>query len=522
MRLPLTKTLYPEQSEARYIANTMLNAHISSVFVSPCGTGKTFTTTEIIKDRIALRKRIYVLVPQLEIMTQWQDELTEAGLNPGYVNDEGMRGKDRSVYVCMYQSLVGMLSMIPESLYPDEIIIDETQHILCNSIKTICTHFGKATRLGLTATLYHNSGETFKPWFTEFFQTISKKDAIANHYITEPISIVPEDYLKDIEIPDLGKEYDMDKQAEALGKTRIIGDMIETYERLFNGNPVIVPCATIKQASEIRKMFCDVGWNFEHVHSDGMSKSERKRIISGIASQKIHGLCTVGIGVEGLSIKGLWGVLWACRTKSPIRWTQFNGRAERIYPGKRYALIVDFVGNTLIHGMPSDERKWDLDGKELEQPEDMPAMVKCPDCGVYNSSMNTECHWCGADLTEDGKKDGTCRRCRNWKHGECTTPLFFDEMWLLEEGCEGFQKKGRSLPAMIDGELVAITTDGEKHRLKERVREKKETIVTAREQEEEERMKLEKIDGVEKRKILKEGLFTDSGRRSLFLEALEG
>jgi hypothetical protein len=294
--------------------------------------------------------------------------------------------------------------------------------------------------------------------------------------------------------------------------------MIETYERLFNGNPVIIPCATFRQSKEIKDMFCKAGWNFEHVHSDGMSKADRKRILSGISSQKIHGLCTVGIGVEGLSIKGLWGVMWACRTKSPIRWTQFNGRAERIYPGKRYAIIVDFVGNTIIHGMPSDERQWDLDGKELVSDEDKVAMKKCPDCGVYNSTMNAECHWCGADLTEEGKLPGTCRRCRNWKKGSCVAELFFDEKWLSEEGCEGFQKRGRSLPAMIDGELVAITTDGEKHRLKERTRERKEEIVTAMEMEE--KKKLETIDIVEKRKIIKEGLFSDSTQRSFFNDAL--
>ena len=514
----MTKQLYPEQQEARYISNTMLNAKISSVFVSPCGTGKTFTTTVVIGDRIGLGKRLFVLVPQLEIMNQWVEELSEAGLNPGYVNDEGMKGKDRAVYVCMYQSLVGMLSLIPESLYPDEIIIDETQHILCSSIKTICTHFGNATRLGLTATLYHNSGESFRPWFTEFFQTITKRKAIENHYITEPIPIVPEDYLKDADIPDLGKEYDMNKQAEALGKTRIIGDMVETYERLFNGNPVIIPCATFQQSKEIKEMFCKSGWNFEHVHSDGMSKSDRKRILSGISSQKINGLCTVGIGVEGLSIRGLWGVMWACRTKSPIRWTQFNGRAERIYEGKRYALIVDFVGNTIIHGHPSDERRWDLEGEEIKEEIDMPAMKRCPDCGVYNAQENTECHWCGADLTDEGKLPGTCRRCKHWKDG-CMEGLDSSH-WLTNEGCLAFQKRGRSLPAMIDGELVAITTDGEKHALKERVQKRKEDIVEMGRIEEEERVKLEEVPMVSKLKKIQEDLFSDPIDRSMFKDAL--
>ncbi len=174
----MTKKLYPEQQEARNIANSNLNRNISSVFVSPCGTGKTFTSTSIIGDRVNLNETVFVLVPQVEIFNQWLDELGENGLNPGYINDEGMRGQNRKVYVCMFQSLINILPIIPQSNYPNTIIVDEFQHMLANSIKDICSYFDKANILGLTATLYHNSGETFKPWVTDYFQTITKKMAI--------------------------------------------------------------------------------------------------------------------------------------------------------------------------------------------------------------------------------------------------------------------------------------------------------------------------------------------------------
>lgn len=520
----MTKTLYPEQQTARYGINSMLNAKISHVFISPCGTGKTFTSCAVIKDRIALNERIYILVPQLEIFEQWINELSEAGINPGYINDEGMRGKDRSVYVCMYQSLVNILSIIPETLSPDVIIIDETQHMLCNSIKTICTFWPDAVRLGLTATLYHNSGETFRPWFTETIQTITKREAIEKGYITEPLLIVPEDYLENVDIPDLGKEYDMELQAAALGKTRIIGDMIETYENLFFGRPVIVPCATFEQSKQIKEMFCAAGWNFEHVHSDGLPKHERKRILRGITNQRINGLCTVGIGVEGMSIKGLWGVLWACRTKSPIKWTQFNGRGERIYPGKHHCLVVDFVGNSLLHGHPIDERQWTLDGEEITEEKDRIPFQVCYSCGVYNAPENTECHWCGADLSEEARKAETCEKCKHYLIDQETicAKEAFNPIFLIAYGCPFFERKGRKLPAMIDGKMVAITTDGQIQEIKDRADRIKEE---QRELFEEERKRKESreaetIPMIEKRRILSKGLFSDPGRRELFREAL--
>lgn len=490
----MTKQLYPEQQTARYGINSMLNAGISPVYISPCGTGKTFTSCAIIKDRISLGKRIYVLVPQIEIHGQWIDELVEAGINPGWITDEGMKGKNRSVYVCMYQSLINLLPFIPESLYPDEIIIDETQHMLCKSIKDICTFFPDATRLGLTATLYHNSGETFRPWFTETIQTITKRQAIEKGYITEPLLIVPEDYLANADIPDLGKEYDMELQAAALGKTRIIGDMIEYYESLFFGRPVIVPCATYLQAEQITKMFNDAGWKFEHLHSESMPKHERKRILKAVANQTINGICTVGIGVEGLSIKGLWGVMWACRTKSPIKWTQFNGRGERLYPGKEYCYVVDFVGNSILHGNPADERRWDLDGKEIEpeEKERVPFQV-CYSCGVYNAPENDHCHWCGVELSDEARKAN---------------------------------KNPRKLPAMIDGRMVAIDTDGMRQEIHTRAEEAKKEIAERDEikrQEKESRMNGESLEmpSVEQRRSLIGKVFGDKLRRELFYESLE-
>ena len=524
------KTLWIEQTKARHIANRMLNNKISSAYVSPCGTGKTVTAAHIISDRIALDIPDYImfiLCPQIEIFIQWIDELVEIGIDPGYVNDEGIRGTNRQVYVCMYQSLINIMPMIPESLYPTEIIIDELQHTLSASIKTICNFFGSATRLGLTATLYHNSKETFKPYYTKSFQTITKKIAIKKGYITKPLAIVPEEFLKDADIPMEGDEYNMNVQAELLGETKIIGDVIKYYELIFCGNPGIGVCATFNQCETVVKMFNDAGWNFMHLHSN-LPKEERKRILRLVANQEINGICTVGIGVEGLSIKGLWGVMWMCRTKSPIKWTQFNGRAERLYPGKKYALIVDFVGNTIIHGLPEVEHKGTLDGSDADTPQDDTPYRKCPACGVYNAVENLNCHWCGYDLTFI-PEDGTCGKCKHHHKDPLTASIFCNELghgnidkWMIEPGCPYYQRKGRSLPAMIDGELVAITTDGQVHEIRQRAKRKKEEQRILIQEKEEKKHALEEISEAEKRKILKDGMFASKGRRELFHEALEG
>ena len=56
------------------------------MYLAPCGTGKTYVAAAVIEDRISLNRRVYVLVPQVEIFDEWMRVLSEFGLNPGYIN----------------------------------------------------------------------------------------------------------------------------------------------------------------------------------------------------------------------------------------------------------------------------------------------------------------------------------------------------------------------------------------------------------------------------------------------------
>ena len=472
----------PYQTEALYQLNTLLNHSRHPVYLAPCGTGKTYTAAKLIEDRNYLRRRVWVLVPQVEIFSEWMRVLSEHGLNPGYINDEGVMGRDRSVYVCMTMSLINKLAEIPESIYPDEIITDEMQHSLAFSWEEVYRYFPNALRVGLTATLYHGSLRSFEHLYTDIVQTISKSKSIEDGYITKPLLIVPEQWCQSV--PLNGADFDVEVQAEILGEAKIVGNVVDFYKRTFEGRPVIVPCSTYAHAAMMTKAFNDEGWHFEHLHSN-LGKHERKRILRSVASGRNNGICTVGIGIEGMSIHGLYGVLWLRRTLSPIIWTQFNGRAERVVDGKDYYVCADFVGNSLLHGMPDRNLQWHLEGEEgaEAQPEaDLDPIIVCPMCGVVNSSMNIQCHFCGA--------------------------VFED----IQPG-EG---KGRKLPAMVDGRLVVVESDAQESEIEQ-------AAASIQLKQAEERRKEETpqvIDAPEKVEILRSNLFA-GGRRKFFQDAVE-
>jgi superfamily II DNA or RNA helicase len=477
--------LYNFQNDARYQINTLINAKRHPVFISPCGTGKTITATKIIRDQITLKKRIYVLVSQVEIFDLWVKELIDEGLNPGYINDEGVRGAGRSVYICMTLSLFNIIRLIPESLYPNVVLVDECQHIQAQTWQNICQYFSNSVRVGLTATLYHGSGVSFKNVFTDIVQTITKKQAIESSFISKPILMVPKQYR--LNIPMKGNDYDVEAQEKILSERKIIGNVIEFYEKTFHGFPVIIPCATYKHADFIINELNKSGWNFKHIHS-GLHKAERKKILRQIINKEINGIATVGIGVEGMSIKGLYGVLWLRLTTSPIIWTQFNGRAERILPGKKYYICADFVGNSVIHGLPDKNYTWTLEnfikGKsdKIEDNIENIKMKLCSVCGVMNAFENTHCHFCGSDLSI--KKE-----------------------------------RQTKLPTMIDGELVLIESENQIEELKqsnENLKLKQQEKIEAQIKKESE---LITINNYQKVNIIKDNLFKN--KRKEFVETVK-
>lgn len=473
--------LRPNQQEARLKINQLLNARHHPVYVAPTGCGKTITAIEIIKDRIGLKQRIFVLIPQVEIMDQWEVEFVKNNIDYGIINSDGVQGRNKAVYLCMPISLNNMLSIFPERFGPDLIICDECHHSRANIWHNIYNYYPTALRLGLTATPQRYDGKGLDNFYTDIVQTITMTEAINAGYLAEPLGVVPELYQLNVKMQN--GDYDPEEQAEQLGKVQIIGNVIEHYGNIFGGMPILVACCTHQHAEMMTEAFNEAGWNFDHIHS-GLNKYERKSMLKKIRTSKLNGLCTVGIGIEGMDIAGLYGIIWLRRTMSITIYLQFIGRILRPLQGKKYGIIIDPVGNYFIHGRPEMTRQWTLKGKD-EQPDILtPEMKICPQCGVMNAKVNQFCHICEFDFINDA---------------------------IETIGRE------RKLPVMIDGKLIVL--DGEE--LATRKEEIQKGLKEQRKEKEQQSPQLDEpkaISKQEKIQLLRDGL---SGKKDLFSRAVK-
>lgn len=466
------------QQEAIIKINQALNAGINPIYCAPCRTGKTKTTAFVIESRKQMKETFFILVPSFEIFDQWCLEFSQSGIDYGYINADGVTGKNKRVYVCMPMSLNNMLSVLPEKFRPDIIITDECHRSEANTWQNIYNFYPQAKRLGLTATPQRTDGKGLDNTYDIIIETIDIDTAIKDGYLTKPVLIVPEKYKIEMDVPVIDGDYDINKQAELLGKTQIIGDVISQYGNIFNGAPVLVACCTIEHAEKMTAEFNKAGWKFETISSQ-IPYSERKRMLRQIRNGELNGLCTVAIGIEGLTIEGLYGLIWLRRTMSLTVYIQFSSRPLTPMKGKKYGIILDPVGNCFIHGKVELHRTWSLKGKTERTPADdlAPKMKICPACNVMNSSENITCHICGYDFTSDD-----------------------------------IPTKKRRLPVMVDGELVLL----DENELTERQEEIKIKLSENKRhtKQEEKKTEMRKLSQEEKLQVLKNGL----GRKNNMFE----
>ena len=430
------------------------NANINSIFCSPTGTGKTKTAIKYIYDRTTLKEIIFILVPQVEIFNQWLFDLNDAGLSSitGYINDKGVFGKNKKIYVIMPMSLIGILSRLPEKFKPDEIITDEAHRSEAATWQTIYNFYSGSKKIGLTATPKRSDGKGLDNTYDKIIETITMQEAIENGFLAQPLLIVPEEYK--LKIPIQNGDFSLEKQAEALGKTKIIGNVIENYGKYFNGHQCMVACTTFEHAATMTENFNKSGWNFKHIHSN-LNFRERSKILRDLKAKKIDGICTVGIGIEGLDIPGLYGLIWLRRTMSITIYLQFIGRVLRPLDGKKYGLILDFVGNCFLHGRPEMKRKWSLigDNNEIENDDIKIKMKICPCCNVMNAELNIFCHICNYDFRSP-KPEGTGRKI----------PTIVDGSLVLLDDIEIEQREAER-KAEIEKEKLLFGTDSEEYGL---------------------------------------------------------
>lgn len=98
---------------------------------------------------------------------------------------------------------------------------------------------------------------------------------------------------------------------------------------------------------------------------------------------------------EGFDLPAIECGIMLRPTASTALHLQQIGRCLRPAPGKSHALILDHVGNTLRHGLPTDYQEWTLEEGTVQSSRKPSSGVRiCPKCWAANTLRTRVCSVC--------------------------------------------------------------------------------------------------------------------------------
>jgi DNA repair protein RadD len=286
--------------------------------------------------------------------------------------------------------------------FANGVLVHNCHHAIAGTWQRVMAATTEAVHIGVTATPCRTNGQGLREVFEVLVLGPSMADLIDDGYLVPPKIYAPPITADLDSVAIKAGDYDAEAMADILDKPTITGSAVEHYAKHCPGVPAIVFCCNRRHAGHVAEMFREAGWRFELI--DGtMADAERDRLITGLGTGAVQGLCSVDLISEGTDIPRAEAAFMLRRTMSESLYLQMTGRVLRpVYApghdlgtlegrlqaiegsGKTHGLLFDHVGNWVRHGKPQDYREWTLEGQKRRKraPTDEPVetFAQCPAC----------------------------------------------------------------------------------------------------------------------------------------------
>ncbi|MGF3022637.1 DEAD/DEAH box helicase family protein [Methylobacterium aquaticum] len=367
------------------------------VLVLPTGGGKTVTFVFIADSAAARGKRVLLLCHRQELVDQISAALTAAGTPHGIIA-AGYPETPGPVQVASIPTLARRLDRIEA---PDLIVVDEAHHVVADSWSAILDAFLAARVLGVTATPERADGRGLGETFDEMVIGPSVAELIALEHLVPPVVYAPSTRLDLSKVATRAGDYDPGQLAAVMSSAALVGDAVAHYQRLAAGLPAVAFCVSRAHSELVAERFRAAGIAAAHI--DGNTpQAERRAMLAALGTGGLQVLANCGLVSEGVDVPAIGAAILLRPTKSPGLYLQQVGRALRTSPGKTRALILDHAGNSLMHGLPDEDREWTLDAKPRRArkaaPEAAGRLRRCPACDALATAGTPVCGACGEPL----------------------------------------------------------------------------------------------------------------------------
>nr|WP_260394822.1 DEAD/DEAH box helicase [Sphingobium lignivorans] len=374
------------------IAAAMRAGYRRILVVAPTGAGKTVLASALMMSAATLGLTSEFIVHRKELIKQTSRSFTERGLEHGFVTAETAFGfNPQQITLAGVQTLVTRLrDLFP----PNLVILDEAHHAVAGTWEQVLEAYAGAFIIGLTATPQRLDGRGLGAQFDILIEGPTVAELIQRGFLSR--------YQYFAFVADDMKGVSATQAEEKAERPKLIGDMVEHYQRLAAGEQGIIFGQNRAHSLKIAQMFNAAG--IKAMHVDGsMSQKERDYFDDAFRARDITIGCNVNLFGEGYDVPGITYLGIGAVTRSLVNHKQWCGRVLR--PDGTIATICDHVGNALPValggrglGLPDDDVEWSLEGGarlKTGVSDDAISITQCLDCYRIYPSSAPQCPGCG-------------------------------------------------------------------------------------------------------------------------------
>lgn len=392
------QTIIPRDYQLKGINETRNSFTYGSkrvLYVLPTGGGKTVTFTYITQQAILKGNIVWIIAHRKELINQASRTLDNFGVKHGVIHPKATPKYGEFVQVASVQTLINRMHKYQK---PNLIIVDEAHHSTAGMWRKVIEENPQAIVLGVTATPERADGVGLGDVFDDMVIGPQIYELIEQGFLVEPMVFRPPMIAELDGVKKHKSDYVRDDLAMAMNKPKITGDAIEHYKKYAFGLPTIVFAVNVQHARDIAQDFRNAGFSFYAV--DGaMDDKERDYLMSNLGTPAVQGLVSCDLISEGTDIPAVACIILLRPTQSNSLYLQQVGRGLRTIAGKSNCIILDHVGNTIRHGLPTIHRYWSLDGrikrgKRSKNDESDVMITTCAKC-YFTAIKFTVCPSCG-------------------------------------------------------------------------------------------------------------------------------
>ena len=381
----------------------------SIMLVSPTGSGKTLTTTHIVKDFVEKGTRVLFIIHREPLVNQTVRTLHNYGVESvGYIKAGYPHANDDD------RVIVASIQTLARRDYPDNIglvIFDETHTTsFWNTAQELIAYYAQSPVISLSPVKFlHLTATPFRLKRTEYYgnhvQGIVQAPHIGQLIRRGYLSSARHfgyDGLNDFSKLETGSDGDYKKSQVSLVCKQLPYNqaIVETFLDVCRDRKAISFAASVEQSILLTQLFNSEEIKAEHIQAETPTEI-RQQVFDRFKRGDTQILSSVGTLTEGFDEPSCEAVILARPTKSLALLIQMCGRGLRLYPEKKDCYLLDFGENFKRLGRVDTKRKITLCPKSSSESE---PTKNCPQCSAVVNNFCRLCPECGY-VFSSGEKD---------------------------------------------------------------------------------------------------------------------